>query len=128
MTQRRTRWTMQVQSRRVFLERSMMAAAWAGIAACSPSRQDGRQTQDGGTRHQDAGVSSPDGGESSDGGTSQPGRGVPLNGPDAITAYGPITPNEQFYVTSCCANPMLDATTWSLSLLNRGVEFASGGW
>jgi DMSO/TMAO reductase YedYZ molybdopterin-dependent catalytic subunit len=45
--------------------------------------------------------------------------------PRPVTAYGPITPNEQFYITSCCSNPEVDASTWALSIKNRGVEMAS---
>jgi hypothetical protein len=40
-------------------------------------------------------------------------------------AYGPITPNQYFYVTSCCSTPEVDVSTWALSIKNRGVEIAS---
>lgn len=97
MTQRITRWTLQVQTRREFLERSMLTAAWAGLAACgdtsdTPMQRNGSST-------------TPQGG--------------------AVTAYGPITPNEQFYITSCCGNPTVDTATWSLSIKNRGAEVKS---
>jgi len=90
MSHRAPRWTIQVQTRREFLERSMLAAAWAGLTACgagTPSGQNDEVTPHG-----------------------------------AVTAYGPITPNEQFYVTSCCGNPTVDPSTWALSIANRGAE------
>jgi DMSO/TMAO reductase YedYZ molybdopterin-dependent catalytic subunit len=97
MARRRARWTVQVETRREFLERSLAAAASAGLAACVPSHR-----------------SSP-----GDGGVP------PTDGPRSVTSYGPITPNEQFYVTSCCSNPEVDASTWALSIKDRGVEIAS---
>jgi hypothetical protein len=53
MALHRTRWTVQVQSRREFLERSMIAAAWAGLTACSGAdlsspQERGRPLQTGG--------------------------------------------------------------------------------
>jgi hypothetical protein len=42
-----------------------------------------------------------------------------------VTAFGPITPNEHFYITSCCENSPVDASAWALSIKNRGVEIAS---
>jgi DMSO/TMAO reductase YedYZ molybdopterin-dependent catalytic subunit len=60
---------------------------------------------------QDAASSKNDGGEPSE--------------PLPVTAYGPITPNEYFYITSCCSNPEVDASTWALSIKDRGVEIAS---
>jgi DMSO/TMAO reductase YedYZ molybdopterin-dependent catalytic subunit len=109
MAPRHTRWTLQVQSRREFLERSMMAAAWAGLGACSSA--DLASRQHGGVPQQDGGLLQQDG-------------GVPT-GPQAVTAYGPITPNEHFYITSCCGNPVVNAATWALSIQSRGVEITS---
>jgi DMSO/TMAO reductase YedYZ molybdopterin-dependent catalytic subunit len=100
MAPRRTRSTVQIQTRREFLERSVGAVASAGLAACLAPR---RPSRDG-----NAGV---DGGEPS--------------GPQPVTAYGPITPNEYFYITSSSSNPEVDASTWALSIKNRGVEIAS---
>ena len=105
----RTRWTVNVQTRREFIERSMKAAAWVGLTACSAG--DLTSQQDAGTSQQDAGSPQQDGGTSFE----SPPR----------TAYGGITPNEEFYITSCCGNPVVDASTWALSIQNRGVEIAS---
>ena len=101
MARRRPRLTVQVQTRRAFLERGIGAVAAAGLAAClPPSRSPGG---DGGVPPQDADSSAP-----------QP-----------LTSYGPITPNEHFYITSSNLNPAVDASTWALSIRNRGVEIAS---
>ena len=99
MAPRRTRWTLQIQTRREFLERSMVAAAWAGLPACSSPYPAPQQSQ------KDA--------------------SVPLGPGQPVTAYGPITPNEDFYITSCCGNPVVDAATWSLSIMSRGAEITS---
>ena len=99
MAPRRTRWTLQVQTRREFLERSMVAAAWAGLPACSSPYPAPQQSQ------KDA--------------------SAPLGPGQPVTAYGPITPNEDFYITSCCGNPVVDAATWSLSIMSRGAEITS---
>ena len=93
MAPHRTRWTLQIQSRREFLERGMMAAAWACLPACSSADLGAQQSQQNGN--------------------------APTGTPPAVTAYGPITPNEHFYITSCCGNPAVDATTWTLSITNR---------
>jgi len=107
---RRTRFTVQIQSRREFLEKGMLAAAWAGLAACSGT--DLSSPQNGGAPQPSGNIPQPDG-------------SVP-SGPQLVPgAYTPITPNEQFYITSCCGNPVVDATTWALSILNRGVEITS---
>jgi len=118
MAPRRPRLTVQVQTRREFLERSMGAVAAAGLAACLPpsrgSRGDGvvPPPPDGSVPPSDANGDTPqDAGEPS--------------GPQPVTAYGPITPNEHFYITSCCSNPQVDVSTWALSIQNRGVEIAS---
>jgi DMSO/TMAO reductase YedYZ molybdopterin-dependent catalytic subunit len=108
--------TVQVQTRRQFLERTMAAAASAGLAACLPARRPspedgGVSKSDGALASRDAGRAEGDSGESS--------------GPRAVTSYGPITPNEHFYITSCCSNPEVDASTWALSIKDRGVEIAS---
>lgn len=107
MASRRTHFTLQIQSRREFLERSMLAAAWAGFAACSSADLSSKRY----------------------GGSAQR---VPLDGgaplQSAVTAYGPITPNEQFYITSCCGNPVVDAATWALSIQTLGVEIARIGY
>ncbi len=110
MAPHRTRWTMQIQTRREFLERSMMAAAWTGLAACSGT--DLSSPQNGGGPQPSGNVPQPDG-------------SVPSGPQQVVGAYTPITPNEQFYITSCCGNPVVDATTWDLSILNRGVEITS---
>lgn len=99
MARHRTHWTLQIQTRRQFLERSMVATAWAGLSACSGFDLDSQQSQ------QDA--------------------NVPTGPQPAVTAFGPITPNEYFYITSCCGNPAVDATTWALSIMNRGAEITS---
>jgi DMSO/TMAO reductase YedYZ molybdopterin-dependent catalytic subunit len=101
MIRRPARLTVLVQTRRQFLERSMTVAASAGLAACLPARRSSRQ---------DGGVPE-DSGEPSE--------------PRPVTAYGPITPNEHFYITSCCSNPEVDASMWALSIRDRGVEIAS---
>jgi DMSO/TMAO reductase YedYZ molybdopterin-dependent catalytic subunit len=125
MAPRRTRSTVQIQTRREFLERSMGAVASAGLAACLPPRRDSRgdggvsPPQDGNIPPKDANVDSPQ-----DAGSSKQDGGEP-SGPQPVTAYGPITPNEYFYITSCCSNPKVDASTWALSIKNRGVEIAS---
>jgi hypothetical protein len=36
-----------------------------------------------------------------------------------------ITPNDEHYVTSCCGTPTVDAATWTLQLLDRGVPLVS---
>jgi DMSO/TMAO reductase YedYZ molybdopterin-dependent catalytic subunit len=36
----------------------------------------------------------------------------------------PITPNDRFYVTSCCGTPEVDAATWALVIKALGVEVA----
>ena len=41
-----------------------------------------------------------------------------------ITAIAPVTPNEDFYVTSCCGTPDVDAATWALVVRVRGEEVA----
>lgn len=105
MQPRRPSMTVQVQTRRAFLEGTMAAIASAGLGACLPPRREA--LGDGGG----SGASSQDGGD--------PGQ------PQPVTAYGPITPNAYFYVTSCCSNPQVDISTWSLSIKNRGVEIAS---
>ena len=118
MARRRARLTVQVQTRREFLERSMGAVASAGLAACLPPRRDSRG--DGGVfPPKDAYLDSP-----SDAGSSKQDASEP-SGPQPVTAYGPITPNEHFYITSCCSNPEVDASTWALSIQDRGVEIAS---
>src|ERR1019366_5939069 len=101
MAPRRPRLTVQVQTRRAFLERGIGAVAAAGLAACLPPSRGSRG--DGGVPSQDAGSS----------------------GPMPLTSYGPITPNEHFYITSSSSNPEVDASTWALSIQNRGVEIAS---
>jgi DMSO/TMAO reductase YedYZ molybdopterin-dependent catalytic subunit len=112
MARRRPRWTVQVQTRREFLERTMAAAASAGLAACSPfhrgSLANGTEPppRDGALPPRDAGSSQSD-------------------GPRPGSPYGAITPNESFYITSCCGNPEVDASTWALSIQSRGVEIAT---
>src|SRR6266540_2683466 len=101
MATRRPRLTVQIQTRRAFLERGIGAVAAAGLAACLPPGRGSRA--DGGVPPQDAGS----------------------NGPRPLPSYGPITPNEQFYVTSSSSNPEVDVSTWTLSIQNRGVEIAS---
>lgn len=108
MPPRRPSLTLQVQSRREFLESTLAAVASTGLAACLPPRRN---------LPADSGVPQPDAGANQDG-------GFPSE-PQPVTAYGPITPNEYFYVTSCCSNPEVDVSTWSLSIKNRGVEIAS---
>jgi len=95
MAPRRPRLTVQVQTRREFLERSLGAVAAAGLAACYANRDwpgDGavpgarrERSTDGRERRfpQDAGSK----------------RAAACNG------LRPITPNEHFYITSCCSNP-----------------------
>lgn len=119
----RSRWTVQIQTRRDFLERSMMVAAWAGLAACSDSRQTASQPGGDASSHDGGSVSRDGGGPERDSGSSR--GGTPLSGTYAVTSYGPITPNDQFYITSCCFNPVVDANSWTLSIQNRGVEIAS---
>jgi DMSO/TMAO reductase YedYZ molybdopterin-dependent catalytic subunit len=121
MEPRRIHWTVQVQTRREFLERSVAAVASAGLAACLPPRRSGGvfPPQDGGIRPRDASEGSPQ-----DAGSSQQDGGEP-SGPRPVTAYGPITPNEHFYVTSFRSNPEVDASAWALSIKNRGIEVAS---
>ena len=75
----------------------MIAAAWMGIPACSSPDSMSQQSQQNGNE--------------------PPG--------PAATVYGSITPNEDFYITSCCGNPVVDATTWALSIMSRGVEITS---
>jgi DMSO/TMAO reductase YedYZ molybdopterin-dependent catalytic subunit len=125
MATRRARLTVQIQTRREFLGRSMGAAAAAGLAACLPprrgSREDagGPQARDGSMPSNDAnGDSLQDAGSPNQDG-SEPDETRP------VTSYGPITPNEHFYITSCCSNPEVDASTWALSIKDRGVEIAS---
>src|SRR6266540_1169103 len=101
MATRRPRLTVQVQTRRAFLERGIGAVAAAGLAACLPPSRGSRP--DGSVPPQDAGSS----------------------GPQPLTSYDPITPNDQFYVTSSSSNPEVDVSTWALSIQNRGVEIAS---
>ncbi len=36
-----------------------------------------------------------------------------------------ITPNEKFYVTSCCSTPQMDAATWSMTVSDRGKLLAT---
>jgi DMSO/TMAO reductase YedYZ molybdopterin-dependent catalytic subunit len=118
----RTRLTVQIQTRREFLERSMGAVASAGLVACLPPRRDSRG--DGGVPPpQDANTPPKDAkpGSLQDAGSSKQDGGEPRGPQD----YGPITPNEYFYITSCCDNPEVDASTWALSIKNRGVETAS---
>jgi len=100
MAQHRIRWTVQIQTRREFIERSLLATACVGFAACSSADLNSQQNS----------------------GLPQSTGNVP-GGP--LTQYGAITPNEHFYVTSCCGNPVVDATTWAISIKNRGVEIAS---
>jgi len=38
--------------------------------------------------------------------------------PNAIPS---LTPNESFFITSCCETPQIDITTWKLDILDRGV-------
>jgi DMSO/TMAO reductase YedYZ molybdopterin-dependent catalytic subunit len=99
MLPRAPRWTMQIQSRRKFLEQCALAAACAGVAACARDRSPGAPSQ------KDADASD--------------------TNPKTVTAYGPITPNDQFYITSCCGNPVVDSSTWLLSIMNRGTQIAS---
>lgn len=40
-------------------------------------------------------------------------------------ALVPITPNGQFYVTSCCLTPDVDPATWSLRFAHDGEELAT---
>jgi len=125
MARRRTRTTVQVQTRREFLERSLGAVATAGLAACLPTRRS--SLADGGAPVlQDGSVLPKDGngGSPPDAGSSKQDGGEP-SGPRPVTAYGPITPNAYFYITSCCSNPEVDVKTWALSIKNRGVEIAS---
>jgi DMSO/TMAO reductase YedYZ molybdopterin-dependent catalytic subunit len=118
MAPRRPRLTVQIQTRREFLERSLGAVAVAGLAACRPTRRDllgdagGDPTADGSSPPTDA-----NGGAPRD--------AVEPSGPRPLTDYGPITPNEHFYITSCCSNPEVDASTWALSIQDRGTEIAS---
>jgi DMSO/TMAO reductase YedYZ molybdopterin-dependent catalytic subunit len=116
MASRPARFTVQVQTRRQFLERSLAAAAAAGIAACLPDRRSSRS--DGGVPSDDGAFPPRDAGSSDDAGGEE-------NGPRTVTSYGPITPNDHFYITSCCSNPEVDAATWALSIKDRGVEIAS---
>lgn len=37
----------------------------------------------------------------------------------------PITPNEDFYVTTCCGSPVVDGAAWTLTILDRGAELAT---
>jgi len=125
MAPRRTRSTVQVQTRREFMERSIGAVASAGLAACLPPRRTSRgdggvpAPQDGNMPPKDAIA-----GAQPDAGSSNQDSGEP-SGPQPVTAYGPITPNEYFYITSSSSNPEVDASTWTLSIKNRGVEIAS---
>ncbi len=41
--------------------------------------------------------------------------------PAATEPWTPITPNDTFYVTSCCGTPEVDGATWALTL-NVGTE------
>lgn len=46
-------------------------------------------------------------------------------GPYVPLTIDPITPNEDFYVTSCCGTPEVDGATWSLSVRAGGVELTT---
>jgi DMSO/TMAO reductase YedYZ molybdopterin-dependent catalytic subunit len=48
--------------------------------------------------------------------------GDPLDLPQALDA---ITPNQRFYITSCCGTPETDAATWSFDVLDRGKLLAT---
>ncbi len=37
----------------------------------------------------------------------------------------PITENERFYITSCCATPTVDAATWTMTISDRGTLLAT---
>lgn len=37
----------------------------------------------------------------------------------------PITPNERFYITSCCSTPAVDAGAWTLTISDRGKLLAT---
>jgi DMSO/TMAO reductase YedYZ molybdopterin-dependent catalytic subunit len=40
-------------------------------------------------------------------------------------AISPITPNDDFYITSCCGEPSVDPKTWVLTILDRGTELGT---
>lgn len=48
--------------------------------------------------------------------------GDPLDLPQTLD---PITPNQRFYITSCCGTPDVDATNWSFDVLDRGKLLAT---
>jgi len=125
MAKPRPRMTVQIQTRREFLERSLGAITAAGLAACRPTRRDlyGDFHKDGGSSPpRDATIPTTDANGGSPQDVQDP---IEPSGPRPVTDYGPITPNEHFYITSCCSNPEVDASTWALLIKNRGVEIAT---
>ncbi len=44
------------------------------------------------------------------------GTGLP-SGAELLT---PVTPNEYYFITSCCGTPDVDASTWSIEVVDRG--------
>ncbi len=52
------------------------------------------------------------------------GEGAPKGDADRELTMDPVTPNDEFYVTSCCGTPTVDAATWALVVRDRGVEVA----
>ncbi len=43
----------------------------------------------------------------------------------AVLPMNPITANGQFYITSCCTTPAVDASTWTLTVSDRGKLLAT---
>jgi len=112
MAKRRVGWTLRVESRRDFLERTAAAAAWMTLAACAAKIG-------GGTDEVESDNSEPDAGD------PEPGSAISELPGESIPAYGPVTPNERFYITSCCGNPSVDIESWTLSIKSRGTEVRS---
>ena len=45
--------------------------------------------------------------------------------PSAGPLLDPITPNERYYVTSCCPTPTVDAASWVMTITDRGKLVAT---
>ena len=41
--------------------------------------------------------------------------------PSASELLTPITPNEYYFITSCCSTPDVDASTWKIEVFDRGT-------
>ncbi len=44
---------------------------------------------------------------------------------DPTDGIEPITPNDDFYVTTCCGTPPIDTASWTLTFRANGVEMAT---